>query len=234
MCLCDRKDLVPVIIHRIWPLFWRGAIGGMELALIWIPRLDLGPGEQAEGGVSTLRIPRAGCMQCTAFPHLARAYRCALSPNLCFLGPGEIQRRLGQAKRKTWGSACPRSSPAPVTPTLLCAFLPMALPLLPPALLIWWLARPPAGNKREASCSLSSPHSRPVTRSPGFRLVLFRALRLPAVSGAPRLPRGSPAPADAPTQAWSCRPPALPSAPVGPDSTAPPAPLFPQAGTCAL
>lgn len=29
-------------------------------------------------------------------------------------------------------------------------------------------------------------------------------------------------------------PAALPSAPVRPDSTAPPAPLFPQAGTCAL
>lgn len=126
--LCDRKDLVPVIIHRIWPLFRRGAFGGMELALIWIPGLDLGPGEQAEGWVSTPRIPRACCMQCTAFPHPARAYRCAPSPNLCFLGPGEIQRRLGQAKGKTWGSACPRSSPAPVTPTLLCAFLPVACP----------------------------------------------------------------------------------------------------------
>lgn len=42
MCLCDRKDLVPVITDRIWPLFRKGAIEGMELALIWIPGLDLG------------------------------------------------------------------------------------------------------------------------------------------------------------------------------------------------
>lgn len=100
MCLCDRKDLVPVITRRIWPLFRRGAIGGMELALLWIPGLDLGPGEQGEGGLSTLRIPQAGCRQCTASPHPARAHRHARSQTSASWAPERFRGSLARGKER--------------------------------------------------------------------------------------------------------------------------------------